>query len=294
MFDDKFRRARPIPDLGVLNFVNNSIQDSYKYLYDKNITKDFLNTYYEWIRSSELNNLHGLEKFDNLGYIHGTTQAFDAFYSENKDRRMRCFRGEYRYHTVIWRNNYPGWKYIEDDEIRKNDAVVISLPFSDFGSEHPEMQKVLDSCDRLNVPVLVDCAYYSITKDLNFDLDRPCIDTIAFSMSKAFYGVEKLRIGMRCKREFKDDSVDALNLADYFSKIGPAVGYRLCKKYDPDFNYKKYGKKQEEICKKLKIETSDCVNFGLASKEHEYFSDFERGSDWRRVCISLLLGEIGI
>ena len=71
---------------------------------------------------------------------------------------MRCFKGEFIYHEVTWRNNYPGWAYIEDDDISKNDAVIVSLPFSDYGAEHPDMQSMLDKCDELNVPVFIDCA----------------------------------------------------------------------------------------------------------------------------------------
>ena len=56
------------------------------------------------------------------------------------------------------------------------------------------LQKI---CDKLNVPVFIDCAYFSVCRNLNFDLDRPCIRGVSFSMSKAFYGTERLRIGLR-------------------------------------------------------------------------------------------------
>ena len=167
-----------------------------------------MNTYHEWLQTSKLNTLHGLDKFNSLGFVHGTSQAFDFFYAENKDRRMRCFKGDFIYHEVTWRNNYPNWKYIEDDKILEDDAVIISLPFSDLGGEHPDMQDILDTCDELKVPVFIDCAYYSICRGLDFNLDIPCIKGVTFSLSKAFYGAERLRIGIRCKKEYNDDQVD--------------------------------------------------------------------------------------
>ena len=74
------RNSRPIPDKEVINFLNKSI--SPKYLYDENILTKFLNTYYDWLKSSKLNKLNGLEKFSSLGFVHGTSQSFDLFTKE--------------------------------------------------------------------------------------------------------------------------------------------------------------------------------------------------------------------
>ena len=288
MFNGK--AAGPVPNSEVFDFVNKSVKG--EYLYDDKIVTEFLNTYYEWIRSSKMNKLNGLEKFNSLSFVHGTIQSFDLFYAENKDRRMRCFKGDFKYHSITWRNNYPGWQYIEEDEIKKNDAVIISMPFSDCGIEHPDMQTTLDDCDKLNVPVFIDCAYYSICKDLNFFLDRPCISGIAFSMSKAFYGTERLRIGMRCKRVYNDDPADFCTGMGIVSKIAAGVGLELCKNFDPDYNHNKYINKQLKICEELNIEATDCVIFGVTNHRHERFGGNDRGSRWRRVCISSLLGDM--
>jgi hypothetical protein len=289
MFDG--RRSRPIPNLEAFEFVKKSINP--KFLYDKNIVNNFLNTYYEWIQSSKLNKLHGLDKFNNLGFVHGTSQSFDFFYAENKDRRMRCFKGDFIYHQITWRNNYTGWSYIEDDDIKKNDAVIISLPFSDHGSEHPDTQDILEICDELKVPVFIDCAYYSIGRGLDFNLDRPCIKGISFSLSKAFYGAERLRIGIRCKKEYNDDPVDLFTSMGMVSKISAGVGYELCNNFEADYNHNKFRDRQLKVCKKLDIEPSDCVQFGITDKNHKDFGDYDRGSIWRRVCISKLLSDMG-
>ena len=273
----------------IFNFIEKSINS--KYLYDENILTNFLNTYYDWLKSSKLNNLNGLEKFNNLGFVHGTSQAFDFFYAENKDRRMRCFKGDFLYHKLSWRNNYPGWSYIENDFIQKNDAVIISLPFSDYGAEHPDMQDILDECDKLDVPVFIDCAYYSIARNIDFNLDRKCIKGVSFSLSKAFYGTHRLRIGLRCKKEFNDDPVDLFTSMGMVSKISAGVGYEICKNFEPDYNQNKFRDSQLKICKELDIKPSDCVLYGITDKNHKQFGDYDRGSKWRRVCISSLLGD---
>ena len=50
-------------------------------------------------------------------------------------------------------------------------------------------------------------------------------------------------------------------------------------------------KKQVEICNELNILPSNCVSFGLADESHPEFGDYDRGTAWRRVCISRLLGD---
>ena len=45
------------------------------------------------------------------------------------------------------------------------------------------------------------------------------------------------------------------------------------------------------IFKDLNIKPSDSVLFGLTDKEHPEFGDYDRGTEWRRVCISRLLGD---
>ena len=44
-------------------------------------------------------------------------------------------------------------------------------------------------------------------------------------------------------------------------------------------------------CDDLDIQPSDCVLYGITDKNHKEFGDYDRGSRWRRVCISSLLGD---
>ena len=283
------RASRPVPNSEVIQAVNGAVCS--ENLYNVKLLDKFLETYFAWIQSSEINKLHGLEKFDKLSYTHGTSQAFDFFFMAHKSRRFRCFRGDFVYHKVSWNSYFEDWKYIEDEPLVEGDAIIISLPFSDSGNIHPELEKTLDQCDKLNIPVLLDCAYYHISGGIEFDLNRPCIDTVTFSLSKPFYGAERLRIGMRCKKTYDDDAVDLFNQFNMLSRIALGVGIRLCESFHPDYNYNKFREKQLILCKELEIEPSDSVIFGLASKDHPKFKGYDRGSDYRRVCISKLLGD---
>ena len=283
------RNTLPIKDDEIISFVKETDKDNFLYnsLQNIELKEQFLKKYFSWISTSKLNVLKGLDRFDNLSYVHGTSQSFDAFYAENKDRRFRCFKGDFFYHALSWRNNYT-FSYLDDEELDKNDAVVMSIPFSDNGNVHPNTSQVIETCNKLQIPVLIDLAYYNLARGINFNLDEPCISTITFSLSKGFYLLDRLRIGIRCKKEFNDDPVDVFNSFDMFNKAGAALGLEIMNKFSPDYIQNKYYEKQKEICSNFNFDVSNCVVFGLGD---EGYPKFHRGSQWNRVCISNFLIE---
>ena len=283
------RNSRPIPDSNVYKFVTNSLKSAD--IYDLKSIPIYCERYVDWIISSSNNKLSGLNSFDSVQYVHGTSQSFDFFYLLNNKKRMRTFKGDFMYHQLSWKNNFD-WKYIEDEEIKENDAVIFSLPFSDLGDIHPQTNYILDRCDELNVPVFIDCAYMIIARDVNFDFDRPCIKGISFSMSKGFYGAEKLRIGVRLTRKYMDDSVEVFNSMQMLNIVGVHVGIEIMKNFNFDYNTDKYQSQQIKICKDLGVNPSKCVLFGITSENHLEYGDYDRGTQWRRVCISPLLGDM--
>ncbi len=78
----------------------------------------------------------------------------------------------------------------------------------------------------------------------------------------------------------------AFNSFDMFNKAGAALGLKIMQNFSPDYNQKKYGEKQIEVCEKFGLEPSKCVIFGLGD---EKYSKFNRGSCSNRVCLSNLL-----
>ena len=135
------------------------------------------------------------------------------------------------YHMAAWRNYFPDWKYIEEQPLAKNDAVVISFPFADTGGEHPKMKEILDQCELLGIPVLLDCAYFGICQNIEFDLTHPAITDLTFSLSK-FLPVAHLRIGMRLTKEDDDDSLLVLNKTNYTNRIGLSVGEQILQEFN--------------------------------------------------------------
>ena len=153
------RNSRPIPNRDVYEFVTTEVKSAN--LYDLNKIPEFCENYSNWIQSTKLNNLIGLDNFNSKQYVHGTSQSFDFFYLTHPRKRMRCFKGDFAYHRLSWRDNFD-WLYLEDDIIREGDAVIMSVPFSDSGDIHPQTDFILNICDELDVPVFLDLSLIHI------------------------------------------------------------------------------------------------------------------------------------
>jgi hypothetical protein len=251
-------------------------------------TDGFCQAYLAWIKTTQENVIRGLDNFPILAYSNGTTEAFDKFYMKNNTRRFRCYKGEYMYHQATWRNCWPNWKFIEDASLDPNDAVVISLPFSNTGNEHPSTQQLLTFCSDLGIPVLVDCAYFGVCSQIMFDFDYDCITDITFSMSKAF-PVAYHRIGMRLTRIDDDDPLLVSNKIGYTNRYSAELGKQLLTMQTPDHMVELYRGKQEEFCKHLGIQPSKTVLFGLDT-ENKY-PEYNRGAPVNRLSLHKYLDQ---
>lgn len=239
---------------------------------DENVIEDFLEKYKEWIKSSTFNQVCNLDDFEYACYSNGTTESFDKFYLKHSSRRFRCFKGEYMYHKLAWRQGF-NWSYIEDDDIRENDAVIISLPFANTGNAHEQLDSIMNTCTSLSVPVLIDCAYFGICSDIKFDFSYPCIQDIVFSLSKTF-PVAYARIGMRLTKKDDDDSLFVYQKINYMNRLGPLLGKRYINTFTPDYIPNKYKHMQKQFCKDLDVIPSKTVLFGLGD---ERWQEYNRG-----------------
>jgi len=249
-------------------------------LEDNFLTDKFCQKYLSWIKSSTSNTLLNLDQFPYYVFSNGTTQAFEMFYIKNKNRRFRCFRGEYIYHQLAWRNNWPNWKFIEDEDIDTNDAVIISLPFSNTGNKHHLTDEILKICNQLNVPVLIDCVYFGACENIEFDFSYQCITDVTFSLSKTF-PVANARIGMRLTKIDDDDLMFVYDKINYNNRLSAQLGIELIQNFSPDYIPKKYKSLQVDFSSELNLNLSNTVLFGLDTQN--LYPAYNRGSDVNRL-----------
>lgn len=273
------------------NFVTQTIVDSAyeRALYTPEIQDQFLTEYQQWIKSSQKNTIVGIEQFPVAAYSNGTTESFEKFYLKNSRRRLRYFKGEYMYHMVAGREYFDHEScFLDDAAIDVNDAVVISVPFADTGDVHPNMSSVIERCDQLGVPVLIDCAYFGLCSGITFDLDHISITDVVFSLSKSF-PVPHLRIGMRLTRTDDDDLLMVMNKTQYINRIGAYVGLKIIQRYGPDYIWGRYHGAQQVLCHELGVDISPTVIFGI--DRNNRYPEYNRGSISNRLSLAKHLDE---
>jgi len=275
-----FGGAGAVVDPAMQDQVRQFVIDSAQDVENHDVLEVFLERYVQWIKNSRLNQLQGLDAFPVKVYSNGTSEAFDKFYAKNHNSRFRVFRGEYVYHTISWKNSF-NWAYMDQDDLKHGDAMIISLPFADTGNPYPDMQKILDLCYEKNVPVLVDCAFFGLCAGINFDLDHPAITDITFSLSKTL-PVANLRIGMRLTRHDDGDSLLVYNKVKYLNNLGASVGLKVLEFIDADWNWNKWHQTQHQFCQQLNVEPSKTVIFGIATPPN--YDEYNRGGSTNRLC----------
>ena len=89
---------------------------------------EYIEQYPQWINSTLLNTVHGLDTFPHHVVTHGTSQAMDwwHYWCEWNNLTCKVFKGEYPYHKDLRKGSCP---FIEDQPLKKGDAFLISLPF---------------------------------------------------------------------------------------------------------------------------------------------------------------------
>ena len=253
---------------------------------DENMLVRFCHKYRDWIINSSSNLVTGLDKFTTMAYSQGTTESFDKFYLKYSTRKFKCFMGEYLYHTLCWNTYFPAqWDFIENSPLEKGDAVIVSFPFADTGNPHHAFNEdFLNQCYDLEIPVLIDAAFYGICGGMHFNFDHPAITDICFSLSKAF-PVNLLRIGLRFTRKDDNDGLNIYQNSQYANRFGAAVGEQLISHFGPDDNFTNWRTTQIEFCKELGVTPSQSVIFGI-DHNHKYDS-YNRGmKNTNRLCFS--------
>ena len=238
----------------------------------------------DWIQNNKRNNIIGLDHFHHASMTNGTSEAFQMFMMRHNKRNFRFFKGDFMMHKVA--SNVMGnkWDWIHyADEIVVGQAVIISCPFSDFGAEHEQMEELLNTCDRLNVPVLIDMAYFGMCHDIEIDLTHKCIEEVTFSLGKTF-PIIGARAGIRLQKKQVDDAVLFANQHGIINNFGALIGLTCVESWTSDYIVAKYKQSQLTVCNALNVKPSKCIIF--ATSEEELWAPLNRGNKSSRLCIA--------
>lgn len=238
----------------------------------------FLEKFDQWIHSSKLNSITGLERFKHRDLINGTTQTFDEAYFKYARRRLRVFRGEYAYHRRVALN----WSYIEDKPLEGNDYIIVSAPFCSTGRVHPQLQITLERAHALQIPVIIDCAYFGTCEDFHLDVTHPAIESVSFSLSKGL-GLGDIRCGIRYSNIEDMNPIRQQNHYDHTVLSAARIGLYMMERLGPDFIPNKYSKMQKELCAEVGLEPTPCMHLALG-----------RTTEWDSYMIDNMYARVGI
>jgi hypothetical protein len=235
-----------------------------------------------WLTSTYLKTISGLDNFYHIDYTCGSSQTFDHFVLKHSNRQIVALIGDFQYHACISRFN----RFAYVDVIQKDQALIISLPFSDLGIEHPQFKSILEQCNQLNVPVCLDLAYWGVAKNVSIDLDQyPCITELTSSLSKSFYTLENHRVGVRFSREYQNDGISMLNEVKMQNIYSMSLGLHFMKRFSADWVWSQFSTQYYDICLQNQLTPTDTIIFALGDQARH--SEFNRGiKDNFRVCVS--------
>lgn len=268
-------------------FIQRLKQVSWQVWYEQDPPMQCRNEYLEaieaWIKSSQLNKIHGLNAYSRKDLICGTTQTFDEAYFKYSERRLRLFRGEYAYHARIFKN----WAFLDDEPLVEGDFIILSLPFCSTGDVHPQTKWVLDQASALRVPVILDCAYFGTCKDIEFDVSHPAIESVSFSLTKGL-GLGDIRSGVRFSNLDDNNPICQQNNYNHTVLSSAKIGLYMMNQFSPDFIPSKYAKAQVSACEDLGLAPTKCMHLALAP-ENETWSKYIIDGKYRRVGIRNLV-----
>ena len=237
---------------------------------------EYIEQYPQWINSTLLNTVTGLDTFPNHVVTHGTSQAMDwwHYWCEWNNLTCKVFKGEYPYHKDLRQGACP---FIEEYPLKKGDAFLISLPFSGNGGMHEHMEEALETCDKLGIPVFIDCAWFGCCSDLTFDFNRDCIQAVAFSTTKSLK-TDAWRNGMIFSKH-RVGGIQKLCEWRWLSSFNLAVGLHQMKRFSPDYMYHKYADAYNTVCDKLKLAPTNTIFIALG--EGEQYNSEKYKANWR-------------
>lgn len=257
-YDSKYlevERPQPLSD----NKIESLIQEVMSGKLDTDITdavySNFKSKVTDWIFSSKLNTLTGIETFTRKDIIIGCTQFIDTVYMKND---VQVLKGDYRYHQRL----NPDLAYSVPGYLIPNKPLIIAMPFPSIGAPHPNMEEILDEAKKKNVDVHVDGAWVTCCRGVVFDFNHPSIKSVGISLSKGL-GLGWNRIGLRWTKELKSDAITIMNDFNMNNRALAMIGLHFIRNLPTDYLWLTHGNKYYKICEDFGLQPTNSIYLAL-------------------------------
>jgi hypothetical protein len=238
-------RPQPMYDISINKLYDNIFKENP--IYNDNLTVNFKTEFRRFLENHSLSKFTGMDAFPHTDICVGCTQFIDDIYQRIGTNNVMIFEYEYKYH---WRLN-NNIQYSTLDNLDSTKELIISMPFPAFGDVHPMMNNILDRCAELNIPVHVDGAWITCSRDITFNFDHPAINTFAVSLSKGGMGND--RIAVRFARTKPFGAITIMNDFNMNCKSLLQTGLKFMQDLGPEYFWKKYEFKYYKVCEDFNL-----------------------------------------
>ena len=249
-------RIPPMVDEDLYNFMKSCIHEHTAEM--PNLIDDFKTKINDYVFNNDINRLTGNSKFKFQDVCIGCTQYIDDLYQTHGYENIMTLENDYKYH---WRLNND-IKFYNINNLEKGKHLLISMPFPYTGDIHYDTNELLDRCHELQIPVHIDSAWITASKDIEFDYDHPAIESFAISLSKGL-ALGSHRIGLRWSRHKMVGPISIMNDFHMNCKSLIWIGLKYMENFEPGYLWKKYGNHYNQIIKDFDLRPTKTIHLAL-------------------------------
>lgn len=251
----EINQPKPLYDKNIQKEIENVISGGIDKDISNFVYRDFLSETENYIFSSKINTLRGQQVFNRKDIIIGCTQFIDNLYMQGE---VQSLHGDYKYHERLGKTPVPF------TNLKKNIPLIIAMPFPYIGDKLPDMEVILDRCYDQNIPVHIDGAWITCSRNIDFDFSHPAIHSFGISLSKGL-GLGWNRVGIRWHRSYDPkDSISIMNDFNMNLRAVVKIGLHFVRKFPVDYAWNTHREKYEYICKKLDLKETNSIHLAIS------------------------------
>lgn len=247
-------RPSPLSDTKI----EQTIQDVLSGALDKDISDsvyaNFKSEVTDWILSSDLNTLTGLDSFTRIDIINGCTQFIDNLYIQGP---VQVLEDDYRYHQRLNKA-----KFVNPGLLKNYVPLIIAMPFPQIGSPHRKMNDILDEAYEKFIPVHIDGAWITSCRNIDFNFNHAAIRSVGISLSKGL-GLGWNRIGLRWTKEKCSDSISIMNDFNMNNRALSMIGLHFVRNFKSDYLWKTHGERYKKVCEDFNLQETNSIHLAL-------------------------------
>lgn len=249
-------KPQPLIDGYLELLTNNVLSGQFKSEYIE--YSDFITECSNYIGSTQINSLIGLDKFNRKDIIIGCTQYIDNLYMQGP---VQTITGDYRYHNRL------GLSTINDvGNLIPNVPLIIAMPFPSTGDIHISMEEILDECVKKDIPVHIDGAWIGCCRNIVFDFNHSSIKSVGISLSKGL-GLGWNRVGIRYTVEPVQDSISIMNDFNMNNRALITIAKYFIDNVRPDYLWWKHNINYSKICRDFNLTETNCIYLALRDNQ---------------------------